>query len=158
MLTNVDRFARVRVCAIYEPRGFLKMPNTRKLMLEKFGISEARYTELKGFCQQYFEKKEALNCLYSVSSLSYSEAAKGSAPVKPTETKALKALKYRKDIETIDKCLDYCSESSGLWLRNAMIDSVIKGKKFFELEIYCKPSVFYYARVKFFIKLDELKQ
>ena len=36
------------------------MPNTRKLMLQKFGISEARYIELMGFCRQYFEKKKAL--------------------------------------------------------------------------------------------------
>ena len=133
------------------------MPNTRKLMLQKFGISEARYIELLGFCRQYFEKKKALEEIYALSSVrTDAEVTGGGAPGKPTETKALKALKYRQDIEKIETSLDFACSGEGKWMRDALINSIIKGYKFYELELYCKPKVFYKARVRFFRKLDEI--
>ena len=44
------------------------MSNKRDLNLEEFGISLSRYRELYYFCQQYHEKKEALQRCYSVKS------------------------------------------------------------------------------------------
>lgn len=133
------------------------MPNTRDLMLQKFGISAARYTELKGFCQQYFEKQEAIKELLIYPSVHYGGISGGKGtPSKPTEKTAIKLMRYNQDIETINACLDFAAENEGEWLRNALIDCIIKKVKFFDLELYCSASVFYNARVKFFVKLNDM--
>lgn len=132
------------------------MPNTKKLMLEKFGISQARYDELRGLCRQYFEKKEKIRDIYELSGFSGGEVVDGGNVGRPTEEKVMKALKYSEDIKKIDTALDYASAFYGKWMRQALIDSVIKGVKHYELELYCKPKKFYECRVLMFRKLDEL--
>lgn len=132
------------------------MPNTRKIMLDKFGITEARYEELRGLCRQYFEKKEKIRDIYELSGFSSGEVVDGGSVGRPTEEKVMKAQKYIEDIEKIDKALDYASERYGEWMKRALIDSIIRGVKLYELELYCKPKIFYACRVLFYRKLDSL--
>lgn len=132
------------------------MPTERNLMLEKYGISENRYKELKYFCRQYTEKIEALKELSIYPSVHYGEisGSKGT-PSKPTEKTAIKLMRYNQDIETINACLDFAAEGEK-WMKTALTDCIIKGVKFFDLVLYCHPTVFYKARHKFFVKLNDM--
>lgn len=131
------------------------MPNRRDLMLEKYDISKARQDELRAFCRQYEEKKSKLDQLYELSSASGGGVDGGKVGM-PTEAKALKAIKYREDIEKIDEALDYASALYGDWMRKALYENIIKGVRFYQLKLYCDRRKFYDTRHIFYEKLDSL--
>ena len=73
------------------------------LQLDKYGISKAAYTELRGFCLQYNEKRAKINDLYSLKSPNLSGMPHGSGISTPTENAAELCEKYKKDIELIEE-------------------------------------------------------
>ena len=77
--------------------------NTYKIKLDKFGISDAAYKELRAFCLQYDEKLARLNDAYSLKSPNLSGMPHGSGLSDPTERAAELAIKYKEDIELIEK-------------------------------------------------------
>lgn len=72
------------------------------LNLEKYGISNEAYKELRSFCLQYNEKKLKLNNAYSLKSPNFSGMPHGSEISDPTAKAAEIAEKYRKDIDLIE--------------------------------------------------------
>ncbi len=77
--------------------------NTYKIKLDKYGISDAAYKELRAFCLQYDEKLARLNDSYSLKSPNLSGMPHGSGISDPTERAAELAIKYKEDIDLIEK-------------------------------------------------------
>lgn len=74
--------------------------NKRKLNLEKYGISEKRYKELSGFCEQYPEWKKELR---NKSDTLASSVITGMPAVSPTNTDATANLAIRR-VDLQKKC------------------------------------------------------
>ena len=77
--------------------------NTYKIKLDKYGISDAAYKELRAFCLQYDEKLARLNDSYSLKSPNLSGMPHSSGISDPTERAAELAIKYKEDIDLIEK-------------------------------------------------------
>ena len=77
--------------------------NTYKIKLDKFGISDAAYKELRAFCLQYDEKLARLNDAYSLKSPNLSGMPHGSGISDPTARAAELCEKYKEDIDLIEK-------------------------------------------------------
>jgi len=69
--------------------------NKRKLRLEKYGISNKRYKELCGFCEQYPEWKQELENYSYLSAINYSGMPKSpnKGQSNPTEETAIRMEK-----------------------------------------------------------------
>lgn len=123
----------------------------------EYSISRHRYRELKEFCLQYEEKKADLQQLYTQSSVPPEVAVMGGQSGKPTEQKAMRALKLKNEIELIDSCIEKaCGNDIGVI--KALRKSVLLGYKYYELGIVpCGRNQFYLYRRKFFFLLDKNK-
>lgn len=77
--------------------------NTYKIKLDKYGISDAAYKELRAFCLQYDEKLARLNDAYSLKSPNLSGMPHGSGISDPTARAAELCEKYKEDIDLIEK-------------------------------------------------------
>ena len=79
--------------------------NKRKLKLDEYGISKKRYKELCGFCEQYPEWKEKLANESFLRSLQYGDEPQPSNHNNSdtTAAHAIRLLKYKKNIELIEK-------------------------------------------------------
>lgn len=134
------------------------MPKNYDLSLSKeFNISRHRYRELKEFCLQYGEKKEELRQLYSLSSVPPDVVVMGGEPGKPTERKAMRALKLKTDIELIDNTLNSACETA-VGIIPFLKKNITEGVGFSCLGyVPCSPKLFYNYRRKFFFLLDKEK-
>ena len=74
----------------------------KKIRMDKYGISEHAYDELRSFCLQYDEKLARLNDAYSLKSPNLSGMPHGSGISDPTERAAELAVKYKEDIDLIE--------------------------------------------------------
>ena len=124
---------------------------------KEYSISRHRYRELKEFCLQYEEKKAELQQIYTSSSVSPEVAVMGGVPGKPTEQKAMRAVKLKEEIELIEGCIaEACGEDVGL--TEQLKRNVTLGVGYDSLGyVPCGVRQFYIYRRKFFYILDKEK-
>ncbi|MBQ8504563.1 MAG: hypothetical protein IJ491_09860 [Clostridia bacterium] len=135
------------------------MSRSYKLRLsDKYNISPNRYAELKAFCLQYEEKRAELEQLYSLSSVPPEVAVMGGEPGKPTERKAMRASKLKREIELIDRSLEaVCGADIGII--EVLKKNVTLGYGYDKLGyVPCGINQFYKHRRKFFFLLDKEKE
>ncbi len=126
--------------------------NNYKIKLDRYGISDAAYKELRSFCLQYDEKLARLNDAYSLKSPNLSGMPHGSGISDPTERAAELAEKYRNDIDLIENTAkevdpelapflikNVTSEKCMLWVLKTRYGMEVSEKTF-----YKKRREFYY--------------
>lgn len=130
------------------------MSNKRDLKLEEFGISLSRYRELYYFCQQYHEKKEALQRCYSVKSKPISSIS-GNAHMLTNyaEQQMAQANKLSRDIGLIEQT---AQEAVG-GLYPFLLKNVTEDITYEHMGVPCGRRQFYFMRRKFFCLLDRKK-
>ncbi|MBQ9913060.1 MAG: hypothetical protein IJO73_02410 [Clostridia bacterium] len=130
-------------------------PKSRKK--KKYGINFYRYKELENYCLQYDEKKSELQQIYTSSSVTPEIAVMGGISGKPTEQKAMRALKLKSEIELIERCIvEACGEDVGIVEKLKI--NVTLGFGYDAIgRPPCGPRQFYEYRRKFFFILDKEK-
>ncbi len=125
---------------------------------DEYGISNHRYRELKEFCLQYREKKDELGQIYTSSCVSAEVAVKGGLPGKPTEQKAMRAIRLKEELKIIDDTLkNACGDDVGVL--TYLKKNVTEGIGYSQLGIVpCGQRMFYTYRRKFFFLLDKVKK
>ena len=130
------------------------MSNKRDLKLEDFGISLSRYRELYYFCQQYREKKDALQRCYNIKSEPASSMPKN--PKMLTDSGKQhndKAKKLSRDIHLIEKT---AQEAVGE-LFPFLLKNVTEDISYEHMGVPCGRRQFYFMRRKFFCLLNQKK-
>lgn len=131
----------------------------RRIRLDKYGISKARYDELKGFCEQYPEWKKEIDSEAYISSMQYKMAPgnpnKGTTDM--TGTTALRIVRFQEYMEMIEKCAK--EADADYW--DKLIACVCYGASpKYVVAYYSLPiseSAFYDRRRHFFYLLDKVK-
>ena len=133
--------------------------NKRDLRLEKYGISNKRYKELCGFCEQYPEWKEALKNHAFLSGVQYSDMphSPNVGTSKKTEEDAIKLVIQMSNCELIERVAKEADEEFWQYLIKAVCYEVpltyLQTVEGMPLE----KSVFYDRRRYFFYLLDKAK-
>jgi hypothetical protein len=138
--------------------------NKRKLKFEDFDISDKRYKELCGFCEQYPEWKEKLEGITYIEGVKYGSEPKPSNHENSDSTaqRALKLLKWKRNVELIEKC----AKDAGYIDKNYNIGQHIIRSACYEesyeylsgiKKLHCGRSSFYEHRRYFFYLLDSEK-
>ena len=131
------------------------MSNKRDLNLEEFGISLSRYRELYYFCQQYHEKKEALQRCYSVKSGPISNMTGNKCVLTNfSEQQMDKTNKLSRDIGLIEQT---AQEAVG-GLYPFILKNVTEDITYEHMGVPCGRRQFYVMRRKFFCLLDRKKE
>lgn len=129
------------------------------ISLKKAGISRKRYKELTGFCEQYAEWKEKLIELQPSISAKLPDGmpfANTNDITDSTATIAIKIADVQEKIDLIDKVAFDVGDDMQLYL----IKSVCYGHSILDLINSGMPiseRSFKRMRLKFFVKLDKLK-
>ena len=133
--------------------------NKRLLKLDKYGISRKRYKELCAFCEQYADWKKEINNHAYISAVQYGDEPKSSNHENSdtTQKHALKLLRYKKNIELIDKTAKEADSEYWEYLIKAVcydvpVPYLINGEG-----MALSPSAFYERRRYFFYLLDKNK-
>ena len=130
------------------------MSNKRDLKLEEFGISLSRYRELYYFCQQYHEKKEALQRCYNVKSKPISSISENTRMLtNSAEQQMEKTDKLSRDIGLIEQT---AQEAVG-GLYPFLLKNVTEDITYEHMGVPCGRRQFYVMRRKFFCLLDQKK-
>ncbi len=117
------------------------MANQRKLRLQRFGISEARYDELKAICRQYDELCRKIRT-YS-DGLTLTEA----------EIKAKnECIRKRNAID----CAIQATIEGEYNIKDALLENVTHGNTYINLSVPLSEKAFYDYRTAFFVNLDRL--
>lgn len=126
----------------------------RDLALSGYDISRERYRELKYFCRQYREKKAKLADARLPGGQNWDGMPHSSTVGDPTARRAEKAMRYREDVELIERtAVEAAPECPRELLRN-----VTEGIPWEYLPSTDVPRrAFYEARRKFFWLLDQKK-
>lgn len=120
----------------------------------EYSISRHRYRELKEFCLQYEEKKSELQQIYTSSAVAPEVAVMGGQSGNSTESKALRALKLKAEIELIEKCIEG-AVGADIGLADALKKNITLGAGFDSLgRVPCSAKTFYSKRRKFFFLLN----
>lgn len=134
--------------------------NKRKLRLEKYGISNKRYKELCGFCEQYPEWKQELENYSYLSAINYSGMPKSpnQGQSKQTEETAIR----------IEKLLSKCMliEETAKAVDNEFWEFIIRSACYEENVNYLRTvkglrlstNAFYERRRYFFYLLNKKKE
>ena len=133
--------------------------NKRKLRLDKYGISNKRYKELCGFCEQYPEWLEELKSnTDTVRSVSVSGMPASSGTGDPTFVLASRRAELKKMCELIEQTALQANED----LHQYIIRSVCYEEPFWYLRdikgMPCSQRSFYDYRRYFFYLLDQNKK
>ena len=133
--------------------------NKRKLRLDKYGISNKRYKELCGFCEQYPEWLEELKSnTDTVRSVSVSGMPASSGTGDPTFVLASRRAELKKMCELIEQTALQANED----LHQYIIRSVCYEEPFWYLRdikgMPCSQRSFYDYRRYFFYLLDHNKK
>lgn len=121
----------------------------RDICLDSYGISKAAYRELKYFCLQHNEKKQAVNNLLGLSGVCYTGVPSKSGPGDPTGLTAQKIAVYENDIAMVENTAKEVSPE----LFSYIVYSVANDVPFDRLGIPCGRRQFYEMRRKFFYLL-----
>ena len=130
--------------------------NKRKLKFEDFEISDKRYKELCGFCEQYPEWKEKLVGMTYIRAVGYDDSPKPSNHDNSDTTAkhALRALAMKRKVEMIERC----AKTAGGDLAEYIIRSACYEESYEYLygikQLHIGRSAFYEKRRYFFYLLD----
>ncbi len=132
------------------------MGNRRRLNLEKYGISQQRYAEMRAFCLQYPEWQAALNDIRSISAVNTSNEAVQSGSVgNPTEMAAIRALQYSKKIDAVERALKtVVGDEKNIY--EPILLSLTRKIKYENLDIPISRKNFFMYRTAFFVNLDKI--
>ena len=126
------------------------MPREYRLRLSKYNISNAKYRELKGFCEQYDEKRQLLSRYYEIGAQVLSDMPRGSDVSDPTAIRAERAERISSEIEMIEQSAIQADSD----IYQAIIKSVCYNIPFSYLKsvdmLPCGKDKFYESRRKFF--------
>lgn len=117
------------------------MANQRRLRLQKYGISNARYDELKAICRQYDDLCRKIH--------TYSE--------NPTLTEAEKKTKNEciRKKNAIERAVRTTTAGEHN-INGALLKSVTHGEAYNHLSVPLSEKAFYDFRVAFFVNLDRM--
>jgi len=133
----------------------VKMPNKRRINLDRYNISKFAYDELKGFCLQHAEKKQRLLDLRcGIRAQTYSDMPHSTELSDNTAKYAILAAKLSTDIEQIEQSA--IEADSGIYeyiilgvTQQGVDYEILKGLK----NIPCGRRYYYDRRRKFFYLL-----
>lgn len=129
------------------------MSNVRDLRLDKYGISQNRYRELKYFCKQYREKQAQLASITEISSPKSDYICGGSKSDKTANT-AIRLADIKSDLEMIEQA----AADTDTILGHYIIFNVADDVPFKYLNAPCGRRYFYEMRRKFFYILSKRKK
>lgn len=132
------------------------MGNRRRLNLEKYGISQQRYAEMRAFCLQYPEWQAALRDIRNITAVNTSNEAVQSGSVgNPTESAAIRALQYSKKIDAVERALKtVVGDEKNIY--EPMLHSLTNRVKYENLDIPIGRQAFFQYRTAFFVNLDKI--
>lgn len=130
--------------------------NKRDLKLGKYGISGKRFKELCGFCEQYPDWKKELTNHAFISAVQYGDEPKPSNHENSDTTakQALKMLRYKKNVDLIEKVAKEADSDYWEYLIKAICYEVPINYLIGMEGMNMSPSVFYDRRRYFFYLLD----
>lgn len=123
----------------------------RDIKLSDYNISRAKYNELKYFCMQYGEKKEALAQGRGLKAVVNDGMPKGTSLGNPTAQNAIKMAALGEDIALIEKTAQKASETLYPWI----LKNVTEGIPYEWLNAPCGRRQFYECRRYFFYLLAQ---
>ena len=136
------------------------MPEHRDLRMDKYGLTQYRYRELRNFCLQYAEKKRELAEIRSAyNSPQITGMPHGGAVSDPVGRNSERAAQLSHDLDIIEEAArTVCGEE---WF--AMVLAVASERM--PYDVLCALRVvrlsrdkFYAARRRFFYELDKIKK
>lgn len=111
------------------------MPRKRQLNLQRYGMSEQRYSELKLFCFQYPKWEKALKNTHRLSEDALSD--------------------YLQKVGYIQEALEKAI-ATDQYIYGEMLRSITMGIKYDDLNIPVARTVFFQIRTAFFVNLDRI--
>lgn len=117
------------------------MANQRKLRLQRFGISEARYDELNALCRQYDEWKRKIQTICRIENMTDNQNAE------------LRKLKSKKDAFDEAMRITVTNEPA---LEKPLFEYLVHKKRFESLSVPMDKKTFYEFRTAFFVNFDKL--
>lgn len=132
------------------------MPNRRRLNLEKYGITQRRYEEMRAFCLQYPEWQEKLKDIRSLRGVSTDREVVQSGMVgNPTEKAALSSMIYTQKIEAVERALKtVVGDEQGIY--EPMLLNITRGVRYENINIPISRKNFFMYRTAFFVNLDKI--
>lgn len=132
------------------------MGNRRRLNLEKYGISQQRYAEMRAFCLQYPEWQAALRDIRNITAVNTSNEAVQSGSVgNTTESAAIRALQYSKKIDAVERALKtVVGDEKNIY--EPMLRSLTHGIRYDNLDIPVSRDTYFQYRTAFFVNLDKV--
>lgn len=125
--------------------------NKRDMRLSDYGISRAKYNELKYFCMQYREKKQELQGLSGLHAVATDGMPRGNMTGDPTASQAIRRTMLQKDIELIEQTAIEADSEIYPWL----IKNITDGLPYEYVNAPCGRRQFYEGRRYFFYLLAQ---
>lgn len=122
-----------------------------RLRLDEYGISRARYDELKAFCRQYDDKKAHANDLLYKTMGKLTGMPRGNNASDPARNNSIRRDGLIKDCEMIEQA----AIEANAELYPYIMDNVTRDVQLWKLKPPCGKNQFYKARRKFFFCLHE---
>ena len=123
------------------------------LKMSKYGISNKRYKELCGFCEQYPEWKAELALMTHLKAVRMTGMPHGTGTGDPTANMAIKREKLEGKVTLIEETAKEASPELWKWI----IKSVCYGTPYRFLDVPSSDKPFYTQRRYFFYLLDKRK-
>lgn len=117
------------------------MANQRRLRLQRFGITEARYDEMKAFCRQYDDWGRNIRKIEALQS--------------PSEMQLQLLKNYKAKKNAFDEAMKMTVEDEH-GLQRALIENITRNKRFETLTVPMNKRTFNEFRTAFFVNLDRL--
>lgn len=124
--------------------------NKRDMRLSDYGISRAKYNELKYFCMQYEEKKQELQGLSGLHAVVADGMPRGNMTGDPTASQAIRRAMLQADVELIEQTAIEADSEIYPWL----IKNVTDGMPYEYMEVPKARKQFYESRRYFFYLLS----
>lgn len=132
--------------------------NKRDLTLDKYGISKKRYRELKYFCEQYPEWKNAVANQTYLSAVTYDGMPHSANIGDPTQAKAMNFSEKSAHIDLIDSVAVSAAGDMWVWLiRNICYEVPVDWLILSERMPMSKAQFYDYRRYFFFL-LDQKRR
>lgn len=132
--------------------------NKREIKLTEYGISNKRFKELSGFCEQYPDWKKELATLNVLKGKTITDMPVSNKKCDPTSELALKRIALEEKCKLIEECAKRADED----LAEYIIQSVCYERPLWHLtdiqNMPCSKNSFYAKRKYFFCILNEKKK
>lgn len=128
-----------------------KRISKRDMRLSDYGISPAKYNELKYFCMQHEEKKREIQRLCGVNVSVENEMLCGNTIGNPIVSQAIRRAMLQEDVELIERTTIEADSEIHLWL----MKNVTEGIPYEYLDVPKARKQFYESRRYFFYLLSQ---